>query len=64
VLDDVGVDVQVDGLRVVLAVADGARALGRQRRPAAPGGLVAQTAEVSEPSLDEVFLRLTGTVAA
>jgi hypothetical protein len=27
VADDVGVDVQVDGLQVVLAVADGARAL-------------------------------------
>ena len=64
VLDGVGVDVQVDGLRVVLAVADGARALADSAARLHRAGLVAQTAEVTEPSLDEVFLRLTEKVAA
>ncbi len=64
VLDEVGVDVQVDGHRVVLHVADGARALADSAARLHRAGLAAQTAEVTEPSLDEVFLRLTGTVAA
>jgi ABC-2 type transport system ATP-binding protein len=64
VLDEVGVDVQVDGLRVMLHVADGARALADSAARLNRAGLAARTAEVTEPSLDEVFLRLTGTVAA
>ena len=63
-LDDVGIDVHVDGLRVVLHVADGARALADSAARLHQAGLAAQTAEVTEPSLDEVFLRLTGMVAA
>jgi ABC-2 type transport system ATP-binding protein len=63
-LDGVGLDVQVDGLRVVLQVADGAVALAESAARLHQAGLAALTAEVSEPSLDDVFLRLTGAVAA
>jgi ABC-2 type transport system ATP-binding protein len=64
VLDEIAVEVQVDGSRVVLHVADGARALADSAARMHRAGLAARTAEVTEPSLDEVFLRLTGTVAA
>jgi ABC-2 type transport system ATP-binding protein len=63
-LDGVGVDLRLDGVRVVLHVADGPRALADSAARLHRAGLAAETAEVSEPSLDEVFLRLTGTVAA
>jgi ABC-2 type transport system ATP-binding protein len=63
-LDDVGVELHLDGHRVVLHVADGARALAQSTARLHRAGLAAQTVELTEPSLDEVFLRLTGTVAA
>jgi len=63
-LDGVGVDLEVDGARVVLQVADGASALAQSAARLHRAGLAALTAEVTEPSLDDVFLRLTGAVAA
>jgi hypothetical protein len=45
VLDDVGVDLHLDGLQVVLHVADGARALAQSSARLHRAGLAAQTVE-------------------
>jgi ABC-type Na+ transport system ATPase subunit NatA len=55
VLDEVGVDVRVGRAQVVLHVADGARALADSAARLHRRGSWPQTAEVTEPSLDEVF---------
>jgi ABC-2 type transport system ATP-binding protein len=55
-----GRDVQVDGGSVTARVADGPRALPELLRAADRAGLVVVTAQVHRPTLDDVFLSLTG----
>jgi ABC-2 type transport system ATP-binding protein len=51
---------EVDGSLIHFDVADGARALMDTLRSLDGGGLVPETLRVREPSLDDVFLTLTG----
>ena len=57
-------DLEVRGSFVVLHVPDGPRALAQSAARLHSAGLSAVTAQVTEPTLDEVFLRLTEQVAA
>lgn len=53
-------DVEVDGIAVSGRVADGPRALPELLRAADRAGLAVATAQVHRPTLDDVFLSLTG----
>ncbi|WP_395727770.1 ATP-binding cassette domain-containing protein [Nakamurella sp.] len=55
-----GRDVQVDGGVVTGRVADGPRALPELLRAADRAGLLVATAQLHRPTLDDVFLSLTG----
>jgi ABC-2 type transport system ATP-binding protein len=57
-------DIEVRDDDVVLHVADGARALAASAAALQAAGLVARSARIDEPSLDDVFLRLTDRVRA
>jgi daunorubicin resistance ABC transporter ATP-binding subunit len=63
-LNGLGTDLQVVGSTVVLHVPDGPRALADSAARLHVMGLAATTARIEEPTLDEVFLRLTEQVAA
>jgi ABC-2 type transport system ATP-binding protein len=53
-------EVSVDGLRVQARVTDGPAALPALMRAAFDAGLVVTSAQVTRPTLDDVFLALTG----
>ena len=55
-----GRDVTVDGAEVTGRVADGPRALPELLRAADQAGIAVGTAQVHRPTLDDVFLTLTG----